>query len=153
MRLKLPDENTVVHCATEEEAELFVGYACVNGYAGPGNGTELNWWDHYKAETCYHLRKGKVCYATAEYYRNAGYRISEFRDLLLPDAFSEDELRDTLERICVTYQGCSDCPLRPLFPQHRFSAPDCIRYFDEILDVCRKHGVKSKAANARCDNG
>lgn len=76
--------NTVIHCKTKEEAELF---ARLSGAVWNGNnGTLLDndhWYD-YKTMTCYRMNyDGRYTYDSLSFYRDeTEFVITEFADLL-----------------------------------------------------------------------
>lgn len=72
---------TVVHCATEEEANRILRLAASKGWKWNGGQlfTDKNNWNDYEGNTCYSLSTGT--YADKEFYKYLGYSIIESTDI------------------------------------------------------------------------
>lgn len=74
-------ENLVIHCKTEEQAEIF----CEESYklgkkwsTGDSYLGQTNWGDWYKEDTCY---TNKGTYAFKSWYQENDYKILNFEDI------------------------------------------------------------------------
>ena len=82
-KLKI-SENTVVHCATEKEANEVLKIADSLGYTWNDGCkyTNISLWDKYKHNTCYHFNRGN--FSEIDAYNTTHYKIisaQEFSDL------------------------------------------------------------------------
>lgn len=56
-------DNTVVRCATQDEANIFLDYLCSQGVRDKENLRRLKeCWEEHGSATCYHLSKRRWCY-------------------------------------------------------------------------------------------
>lgn len=72
----------VMHCKTEEEAEIFCRHLdCIGRLWNSGETYALNTnWYHYREATCYNFNEGTFCCET--FYRTHGYTILEMEDFI-----------------------------------------------------------------------
>lgn len=70
----------VVHCDTEEKANEFLALADSVGYKWVDGKSliEENFWEEYKKETCYEVKKGGFRYCDVDFYKN-NYQIIEYQ--------------------------------------------------------------------------
>lgn len=93
-----PDDEYVMHCATLEEANLFLNYLAELGLKwadGVGYNERDNMWDEYRGETGYCFNMGK--YANIDWYIDEGFTVLHCCDFIIPDTVNsieaeEDEL-------------------------------------------------------------
>lgn len=73
------DEEIVVHCKTNNEAEAFCNLMDKHGlkWSSGESYTEKTRWKIHKTETCY---SSEGCYSDKLWYEYAGYKILEFSD-------------------------------------------------------------------------
>ena len=105
MKLKeIKGENVVVHCKSRIEAETLIKHteseqeyeAC---------------WLNYGENTCFRFLNGKIeGFTDVDYYRESGYEIIEFADLVLPELNAEEVL-SICHEICKG-KDCDDCVLQ-----------------------------------------
>ena len=72
----------VMHCKTEEEAEIFCEYLHSIGRMWSTGESYLSerYWDKYKESTCYNFNYGTYC--DKQYFEEAGYTILEMEDFM-----------------------------------------------------------------------
>ena len=92
----LDQHNTVVRCATQEEADLFLEYLQAKGVWEPKQIEILkDRWDEYGDSTCYHLSERSWCYASYYASEYPHYDIVDFCDI-----HNESQKRDIRD---ITY--------------------------------------------------
>ena len=91
MRFNIEDYKGkyVMHCKTEEEAEIFCKYLHSIGRTWNNGDSYLSksYWDSYKESTCYNFNNGT--YGVKQYCEEEGYIILEMEDFMDKE---EDEL-------------------------------------------------------------
>lgn len=84
MRFNIEDYKGkyVMHCKTEEEAEIFCEYLHSIGRTWSTGDSYLSesYWDRYKKSTCYNFNYGT--YRDKQYYEADGYTILEMEDFM-----------------------------------------------------------------------
>lgn len=72
----------VMHCKTEEEAEVFCRYLDSIGRRWKSNDSYLseNYWDNYEESTCYDFNTNT--YFRKQYFEKDGYTILEMEDFM-----------------------------------------------------------------------
>lgn len=81
----LDPDNTVVRCATQEEADIFLEYLRLKGVWRRDQTRALSRsWKDYRDTTCYHLSLASWCYD--EYYCSSypHFQIVDFCDIYCP---------------------------------------------------------------------
>ena len=74
---------TVVRCANQEEANIFLDYLCSKGIWSFSETKKLAIrWSEYGSTTCYHSCEARWC--DDEYYSRHGYRVIDFCDVYKP---------------------------------------------------------------------
>lgn len=75
--------HTVVRCANEEEAKIFLDYLRAQGIWSASNAkTLVRQWDRYGSSTCYHTCEPRWC--DDAYYSSQGFRVVDFCDVYKP---------------------------------------------------------------------
>lgn len=75
--------HTVVRCANQEEANIFLDYLRVQGIWSASNAKRLaSQWDRYGSSTCYHTCEPRWC--DDEFYSRHGFRVIDFCDVYKP---------------------------------------------------------------------
>lgn len=83
----LDPDSTVVRCATQEEADIFLEYLRLKGVWRRDQIQELSRrWEDYRDTTCYHLSSPGWCYDTYYYGEYPHYQIVDFCDIYCPQA-------------------------------------------------------------------
>lgn len=84
--------NTVMHCATEEEAENFCEYLHNLGYEWSSGikYNETTYWECYQEETCYNFKSG--AYDGINYYKARNFKILEWSDFM-KNKFTKSDLK------------------------------------------------------------
>lgn len=74
-------QNTVVRCATQEEADIFLEYLNAKGVWNKEQIAGLSRrWHEYGSSSCYHFSQNSWCYDS--YYKNySRYEIIDFCDI------------------------------------------------------------------------
>lgn len=84
MRLKEIKEDMIIHCKTQEEANMLC----------EALGAEDKWkayWKYAEDETCYHIHSNDIrCYGTISSFTR---KITEFSDLIIPEMSAEEVLQ------------------------------------------------------------
>ena len=81
--------HTVVRCATQDEANIFIDYLCLKGVRDPDSSAKLkSAWVKYKGSTCYHLSECRWCYESWYAENCPELRIVDFCDIYTPPAES-----------------------------------------------------------------
>lgn len=72
----------VMHCKTEEEAEVFCRYLDSIGRRWDSGNSYFseNFWDKYEESTCYEFNAGR--YTDKQYFEEKGYTILEMEDFM-----------------------------------------------------------------------
>lgn len=125
MRLKEIKPGMVIHCKTQEEANMLCNAV----------GAEEKWkeyWVNYKYNTCYHIaHNGIYEYGMSSAFK--GEKITEFSDLILPELTAEETLR-IFGAICAG-DGCSRCPFDIIKDDS-----DCptflLEHYKEAAEIC-----------------
>lgn len=125
MKLKeIKGENVVVHCKSRIEAETLVKHteseqkyeAC---------------WLKYGENTCFRFLNGKIeGFTDVDYYRESGYEIIEFADLVLPELNAEEVL-EICHEICKETL-CSECVMKDACFAKKESN------FEKVVEICAK---------------
>lgn len=80
----LNPENTVVKCATQEDADIFLRYLVRTGVCTASEAEVLSGcWKRHGSSTCYHLSQRRWCYE-AFYRKEAQCDIVNFEDIYKP---------------------------------------------------------------------
>ena len=128
MRLKEIKEDMIIHCKTQEEANMLC----------EALGAEDKWkayWKYAEDETCYHIHSNDICcYGTISSFTR---KITEFSDLIIPDQeLSAEEALLAYDQMCSENYYCSDCPIYGILGH------ECARKMDghitEIVDAIKK---------------
>lgn len=93
---EIHDNDYAIHCDTEEKANLLCKAMDKKGWTWSGGTrcTEDNRWEHDKNNTCYRPSCGGYC--NVDWYKNEGYTIVEFEDVILPrDSFIDSIFSNT----------------------------------------------------------
>ena len=103
MRLKEIKEDMIIHCKTQEEADMLC----------EALGAEDKWkayWKYAEDETCYHIHSNDICcYGTISSFTR---KITEFSDLIIPDQeLSAEEALLAYDQMCKENYCCNDCPI------------------------------------------
>lgn len=72
-------DNEVIHCSTKQEAIEILALVCEIGLDSDFNNRWVGYWDFYKKDTCYNIKKSQYC--KYDYYKALGFNIisvSEF---------------------------------------------------------------------------
>ena len=125
MKLKEIKPGTAIHCSTIEEAKNLIELT----NSAPAF---LRSWGGEEVKTCYRMDNGKINgFSSAFYYKENGYEIVEFSDLIIPELTVEEVLQICTE-ICEGRE-CDDCPMR---------GGDCFKNPDsdksEIVKICEQ---------------
>ena len=86
-----------VHCDTEEKANEFLALADSVGYRWIGGKSliEENFWEVYKEETCYEVKKGGFMYRDVDYFKNDNYEIIKYQSPLKFKVGDKVRIKDT----------------------------------------------------------
>lgn len=75
--------HTVVRCANQEEANIFLDYLRAQGIWSASNAKRLaSQWDKYGSSTCYHTCEQRWC--DDAFYSRHGFRVIDFCDVYKP---------------------------------------------------------------------
>ena len=127
MRLKEIKEDMIIHCKTQEEADMLC----------EALGAEDKWkayWKYAEDETCYHIHSNDICcYGTISSFTR---KITEFSDLIIPDPeLSAEEALLAYDQMCKENYCCNDCPIYGILGH------ECAKRMDghiaEIVDVIK----------------
>lgn len=141
MRLKEINPGMVIHCKTEEEAEVLLGHLQNQGIKWIGGiSMEQTNWVRYKWDTCYAVgHDNQLQFSEKEYFEQLDLKITEFSDLIIPE-LSAAEVPAILYEICKEYSSggvnCSpDCPFA-------FHGMKCDQYKAEngqrVVEACEQ---------------
>ena len=128
MRLKEIKEDMIIHCKTQEEADMLC----------EALGAEDKWkayWKYAEDETCYHIHSNDICcYGTISSFTR---KITEFSDLIIPDPeLSAEEALLAYDQMCKENYCCNDCPIYGILGR------ECAHVMDgnikEIMDAIKK---------------
>ena len=128
MRLKEIKEDMIIHCKTQEEADMLC----------EALGAEDKWkayWKYAEDETCYHIHSNDICcYGTISSFTR---KITEFSDLIIPDPeLSAEEALLAYDQMCKENYCCNDCPIYGILGH------ECVKRMDghisEIMDAIKK---------------
>ena len=128
MRLKEIKEDMIIHCKTQEEADMLC----------EALGAEDKWkayWKYAEDETCYHIHSNDICcYGTISSFTR---KITEFSDLIIPDPeLSAEEALLAYDQMCKENYCCNDCPIYGILGH------ECAKRMDghitEIVDAIKK---------------
>ena len=128
MRLKEIKEDMIIHCKTQEEADMLC----------EALGAEDKWkayWKYAEDETCYHIHSNDICcYGTISSFTR---KITEFSDLIIPDPeLSAEEALLAYDQMCKENYCCNDCPI------YGIVGGECAKRMDghitEIVDAIKK---------------
>lgn len=135
MRLKEIKPGMVVHCKTQEEANILCDTICntiVEKSKWKG------FWVNYRESTCYKISNaGFYSYGRIASYKDSN--ITEFSDLILPELKAE-EVVPILTEICNRYNGneyCEGCPLNGL--EHICNGNECpftFKDYKQVMEIC-----------------
>ena len=103
MRLKEIKEDMIIHCKTQEEADMLC----------EALGAEDKWkayWKYAEDETGYHIHSNDICcYGTISSFTR---KITEFSDLIIPDPeLNAEEALLAYDQMCRENYCCNDCPI------------------------------------------
>lgn len=89
-----PDpKNTVVRCATQEEADIFLEYLRFKEVWRRDQIRELSRrWKDYRETTCYHLSSTSWCYDEYYYRMYPHWQIVDFCDIYCPQTSNPPEI-------------------------------------------------------------
>ena len=107
MKLKEIKPGMAIHCKTIEEAKNLVELT----NSAPAF---LRSWGGEEVKTCYRMDNGKINgFSSAFYYKENGYEIVEFSDLIIPELTVEEVLSILAEigDMCNNIVSCDKCPL------------------------------------------
>ena len=128
MRLKEIKEDMIIHCKTQEEADMLC----------EALGAEDKWkayWKYAEDETCYHIHSNDICcYGKISSFTR---KITEFSDLIIPDPeLSAEEALLAYDQMCKENYCCNDCPIYGILGH------ECAKRMDghitEIVDAIKK---------------
>lgn len=88
------DENTVVHCATEQDSVKVLTIAHKLGYKWSAGEDYLfrSYWKINREETCYNLHNGR--HSIFSYYKKMGYKIITAQEFFkLHNMMTKKEIR------------------------------------------------------------
>ena len=128
MRLKEIKEDMIIHCKTQEEANMLC----------EALGAEDKWkayWKYAEGETCYHIHSNDIrCYGAISSFTR---KITEFSDLIIPDPeLSAEEALLAYDQMCKENYCCNDCPIYGILGH------ECAKRMDghitEIVDAINK---------------
>ena len=128
MRLKEIKEDMIIHCKTQEEADMLC----------EALGAEDKWkayWKYAEDETCYHIHSNDICcYGTISSFTR---KITEFSDLIIPNPeLSAEEALLAYDQMCKENYCCNDCPIYGILGH------ECAKRMDghitEIVDAIKK---------------
>lgn len=92
------DRNCVMHCPTEESAEIFLSFlsSLGKGWRTGDSYDNCSHWQMYKEETCYRFVAGE--YGDLAYFTEYNYTILEFYDFEW-DELAEPEITMTFDEM------------------------------------------------------
>ena len=128
MRLKEIKEDMIIHCKTQEEADMLC----------EALGAEDKWkayWKYAEDETCYHIHSNDICcYGTISSFTR---KITEFSDLIIPDQeLSAEEALLAYDQMCKENYCCNDCPIYGILGHECAHKMD--GHITEIVDAIKK---------------
>lgn len=139
----------VMHCNTQEKADIFCEYLYSIGKPGCSEDERLEarMWDTFKNNTCYNFNTD--AYADIYWYKKNGYTILEFDDFDW-SAFAHTEKKKRVAtfqdymRFCSSHTSCEECSL--------FFEERCVEYMqrhfqtanDIILKWIDEHPRKTR---------
>ena len=128
MRLKEIKEDMIIHCKTQEEADMLC----------EALGAEDKWkayWKYAEDETCYHIHSNDICcYGTISSFTR---KITEFSDLIIPDPeLSAEEALLAYDQMCKENYCCNDCPIYGILGHECSHKMD--GHISEIVDAIKK---------------
>ena len=128
MRLKEIKEDMIIHCKTQEEADMLC----------EALGAEDKWkayWKYAEGETCYHIHSNDICcYGTISSFTR---KITEFSDLIIPDPeLSAEEVLLAYDQMCKENYCCNDCPIYGILGHE--CAHKMEGHIAEIVDAIKK---------------
>ena len=128
MRLKEIKEDMIIHCKTQEEADMLC----------EALGAEDKWkayWKYAEDETCYHIHSNDICcYGTISSFTR---KITEFSDLIIPDPeLSAEEALLAYDQMCKENYCCNDCPIYGILGHECAHKMD--GHISEIVDAIKK---------------
>ena len=128
MRLKEIKEDMIIHCKTQEEANMLC----------EALGAEDKWkayWKYAEDETCYHIHSNDICcYGTISSFTR---KITEFSDLIIPDPeLSAEEALLAYDQMCKENYCCNDCPIYGILGHECAKRMD--GHISEIMDAIKK---------------
>ena len=128
MRLKEIKEDMIIHCKTQEEADMLC----------EALGAEDKWkayWKYAEDETCYHIHSNDICcYGTISSFTR---KITEFSDLIIPDPeLSAEEALLAYDQMCKENYCCNDCPIYGILGHECAHKMD--GHITEIVDAIKK---------------
>ena len=128
MRLKEIKEDMIIHCKTQEEANMLC----------EALGAEDKWkayWKYAEDETCYHIHSNDICcYGTISSFTR---KITEFSDLIIPDQeLSAEEALLAYDQMCKENYCCNDCPIYGILGHECAHKMD--GHITEIVDAIKK---------------
>lgn len=137
MRLKEIKPGMVIHCKTEEEANILaveldkLGYSWVTGQKLPNDSVFKN-----HINICLFLRKTRdVTWCDFESAMVKKETVTEFSDLIIPE-LSAKEVLEILGEICRE-SCCEECPLKPndycLIDKSKIGT-----FCDDVISICTK---------------
>lgn len=89
--------DRAVHCDTEEKANEFLALADSVGYKWVDGKSliEENFWEEFKKETCYEIKKGGFMYGEVDFYKKNNYQIIEYQPPLKLKIGDRVRIKDT----------------------------------------------------------
>ena len=128
MRLKEIKEDMIIHCKTQEEADMLC----------EALGAEDKWkayWKYAEDETCYHIHSNDICcYGTISSFTR---KITEFSDLIILDQeLSAEEALLAYDQMCKENYCCNDCPIYEILGHECAHKMD--GHISEIMDAIKK---------------
>ena len=128
MRLKEIKEDMIIHCKTQEEANMLC----------EALGAEDKWkayWKYAEDETCYHIHSNDICcYGKISSFTR---KITEFSDLIIPDPeLSAEEALLAYDQMCKENYCCNDCPIYGILGHECAHKMD--GHISEIVDAIKR---------------
>ena len=131
MRLKEIKPGMVIHCKTQEEANILCDTI------GGGFKWKRYWVNHREA-TCYKISNdGFYSFGRIASYKDSN--ITEFSSLILPELTAEEVLQ-AMGEICNSQQFCNDCPISKAIKDNGKGTSYCFNklhtHTDKVINVC-----------------
>lgn len=141
MRLKEIKPGMVIHCKTEEEANILaveldkLGYSWVTGQKLPNDSVFKN-----HINICLFLRRtGEVTWCDFESAMVRKETITEFSDLIITE-LSAKEVLETIGEICSLHHSCEldNCPLYLNHKSNLCQNKMLLAESEKVVEICTK---------------